>query len=177
LSPSYTSVAEFFLLGKSLKSHGTSGGLRLMVEDQFKGYLLAGNYVFLDLNGVKVPFRITDVEEGNHFVIFLEDVANKKDSDALSGLELWVPLNFVKPRHQKSPKNIPGKWDEYQIHDNQKESFHKIERVEEFPQQMMAVIQMNEKEVLIPLSDHLITSIDKEKKIIHMELPEGIMDL
>jgi len=148
-----------------------------MIEDQYKGYLQKGNYVFFDVNGSKVPFRITTVEDGNHFVIYLEDVANKKKSDPLSGLELWIPFEGVKPRHQKSPKNIPGKWHEYQIHDNQKESFYKIERVEEFPQQMMAVIEVNEKEVLIPLSDHLITSIDKEKKIIHMELPEGLMEL
>ncbi len=148
-----------------------------MVEDQYKGYLLKGAYVFFDLNSAKVPFQIMDIEDGNHFVISLEDVTNKKDSDYLSGLELWIPLNSVKPRHQHSPKNIPGKWHEYHIQDQQTKSIYKILRVEEFPQQMMAVIQLAEKEILIPLSDHLISSIEKENKIIHMDLPEGLLEL
>jgi len=177
LTSLYPSVHHYFLVGKTLKSHGTGGGLRLMVEDQFKNYLQKGTYVFFDLNGSKVPYQVLNIEEGTHFVITLEDVANKKDSDYLTGLDLWIPLDTVKPRHQKSPKNIPGKWHEYQIKDDNTKGQYEIQRVEEYPQQMMAVIKWKEKEILIPLSDHLISSIDKESKIIHMNLPEGLFDL
>ena len=148
-----------------------------MVENQFKNYLVVGTYIFFDVNGSKVPFQIMDVEEGSHFVISLEDVVNKNDSDYLSGLDLWIPIDVVKPKHLRSPKNIPGKWHEYQIHDHQTDSIYKIDRVEEYPQQMMAVIQLKEKEILIPLSDQLISSIDKETKMIHMDLPEGLLEL
>lgn len=148
-----------------------------MVESQYKNYLVTGAYVFFDVDGSKVPFQIMDVEEGSHFVISLEDVVNKNDSDYLSGLDLWIPIEVVKPRHLRSPKNIPGKWHEYQIHDQHTDTIFKIERVEEYPQQMMAVIQLKEKEVLIPLSDQLISSIDKENKMIHMDLPDGLLEL
>jgi len=177
LSSPYPAIPHYFLIGKTLKSHGTGGQLRLMVEDQYKGYLQKGAYVFFDLNGSKVPYQIMDIEDGNHFVISLEDVTNKKDSDYLSGLELWIPLDSVKPGHQRSPKNIPGKWHEYHIRDDHTKAIYEIRRVEEFPQQMMAVIQLKGKEILIPLSDHLISSIDKENKIIHMDLPEGLLEL
>ena len=148
-----------------------------MIEHQFKIYLQKGGYIFFDLNGSKVPYRISGTEDAAHYVMSLDDVENKKDSDNLAGLEIWIPLEMVKPRHQRSPKNIPGKWHEYHIQDDQTNSKYKILRVEEFPQQMMAVIELKSKEILIPLNDSLISSIDKENKIIHMNLPDGILDL
>ena len=75
-----------------------------MVEDSYKMYLQKGSFLFFDCNGSKVPYMITDLEEGAHTVISLEDVNDKKESDLLSGLDIWIPLDIVKPRHQRSPK-------------------------------------------------------------------------
>jgi 16S rRNA processing protein RimM len=177
LSSTYPSLQEFFLIGKALKSHGTSGQLRLMIEDQFKGYIREGSFLFFELNGSKVPYRVVSKEDGAHFVVTLEDVPNKKESDVLSGLDLWIPLDAVKPRHQRSPRNIKDKWDDYSILDQESSSVYNIIRVEEYPQQLMAVIRIDNREILIPLSDQLISSIDKGSKTITMHIPEGLMDL
>ncbi len=177
MSSPYPPIYNYFLIGKTLKSHGTGGQLRLMIEDQYKSYLKKGNFVFFDLHGSKVPYLITGIDDGAHFIVSLEDVPNKKESDMLSGLDVWIPLEEVKPRHQRSPKNIKGKWYEYRIEDQYTNSIYEIIRTEEYPQQLMAVIMLNDKEILIPLSDALITSIDKENKLIRMEIPEGLLDL
>ena len=151
--------------------------MRLAIEDQFKRYLQDGTFVFVNMNGSKVPFRITDTEDGAHYVIGIEEISNKQESDQLSGLDLWVPLDTVKPRHQRSPRNLQDKWNEYQLLDVHSNDVYPIERVEEFPQQLMAVIIHDSKEKLIPLSDQLITSIDKAKKIITIEIPEGLLEI
>jgi 16S rRNA processing protein RimM len=177
LSQHHPTHTEFFLIGKALRSHGTGGELRILVDQQLKIYIRKSTYLFFDLDGSKVPYQITDVDDGNHFVITLQDIANKKDSDVLSNNQFYIPLESVKSRHQHSPKNIRGKWDEYRILDTQHEVFYAILRVEEFPQQLMAIINIHSKEILIPLSDQLISSIDKENKIIKMEIPEGLLDL
>ena len=52
-----------------------------------------------------------------------------------------------------------------------------ILRTEEYPQQLMAVIDIAGREVLVPLNDQLITDIDKDAKIIRMQIPEGLLDL
>lgn len=177
MSSPYPTIHNYFHIGKILKSHGTGGQLRLMVEEQFKGYIQKGAFVFFDLSGSKVPYLITDIEDGAHFVLSLEDVPNKRESDLLSGLEVWVPLDSVKARHQRSPRNINDKWHEYKIEDQRTQSLYDVIRVEEFPQQLMAIIIINHKEILIPLNDHLISSIDKENKMIRMEIPDGLFDL
>ena len=177
MSGVFTPVHNFFLIGKTLKSHGTGGKLRVAVEGQFKNYIKENSFLFFDLDGSKVPFKVTDVEEGAHFVIELEDVDNKKDSDILAGHDIFIPIDVVKPRHQRSPRNIKDKWDEYQLFDIRSNTTFTIERVEEFPQQLMAVVMIDERERLIPLSEQLISSIDKQKKLITMELPEGLLEI
>ncbi len=177
MSSPYPPVSQYFLIGRTLKSHGTSGQLRMMIEDRFKSYITEGTYIFFDLNGSKVPYLVTRVEEEAHFVISLEDVVNKKESDVLAGQELWVPLASVKSRHQLAPKNIRDKWSEYSLHDNASGASWPILRTEEYPQQLMAVIEMNNREVLIPLSDQLITEISQEGKTIFINIPEGLLEL
>lgn len=177
MSDRFPSVNEYFHLGKSLKSHGTGGHLRLMIEDRHKTYVKAGSFIFFDISGAKVPYKIRSFEEGAHAVISLEGVDNKKLSDQLSGLDIWVPLVSVKERHQRSPRNLRDKWDEYRIIDSTTGAEYLILRVEEFPQQLMAVIALKGKEALIPLSDELISAIDKKDRIIHMAIPHGLLDL
>ena len=149
----------------------------MLIEDRFKTYISEGTYLFFDLNGSKVPYMVTSVEEDAHFVISLEDVINKKESDLLAGQELWIPLSTVKSRHQLSPKNINDKWAEYRLHDNSSDIEYPILRTEQYPQQLMAVIEIANREVLVPLSDQLITEISKEKKIIFIDIPEGLLEL
>jgi 16S rRNA processing protein RimM len=177
LSNTYSPVKEFFLLGKTLKSHGTAGFLRLMIDDRLKGYVKPGLFVFFDLNGSRVPFQVKAVEDAQHFVMLLEGINGKQESDTLTGKEIWIPMEQVKARHLKSPRNIDEKWDDYMIHDEKSNISFRILRTEEYPQQLMAVIEINEQELLVPLHEQLILNIDREEKIIRMEIPEGLLDL
>jgi 16S rRNA processing protein RimM len=177
LNPAFTSVREFFLIGKVLKSHGVLGQLRLMIEDRLKEYIQPGLFIFFDLDGSKVPFQISEIFDGQHFVIALEDVMSKESSDPLAGKDILIPMHAVQPRHLKSPRNIKDKWEDYTIHDVNSKTSYVILRTEEYPQQLMAVIEIKAKSHLIPLNDQLIISIDRLKKIIEMEIPEGLLDL
>lgn len=177
LNTQYPPVKDFFLLGKTLKSHGTAGQLRLMIEDRFSVYLQPGGFVFFDLDGSRVPFKVTGAEHGQHFIISLEDIDSKEGSDVLAGKEIWIAMEQVKARHLKSPRNLKEKWADYHIHDDKSGLAYAILRTEEYPQQLMAVVAIDDREVLIPLNDQLIIEIDREQKVIHMEIPDGLLDL
>jgi 16S rRNA processing protein RimM len=170
-------VREFFLLGKTLKSHGTSGDLRVMVADRLREYIQPGVYIFLDLDGSKVPFRISDTDDNQHLIITLEEVSSKQVSDKLTGIDIWLPREQVNARHLRSPANLKEKWIEYAILDELTKLSYKILRTEEYPQQLMAIVEIGDKEILIPLHEQLITSIDHGQKIIYMKLPEGLLGL
>ena len=71
-------------------------------------------------------------------------------------------------------------WDNmigYKISDITTNTIHVILELREFPQQIMAVINTDKKELLVPLNDEFIDDIDHDKRIIQMSLPEGLLDL
>lgn len=177
MTSAYPPVRAFFLIGKTLKSHGTSGQLRVRIEDKFNIYLQPGYFIFLELDGSKVPYQISKVDEGQHLVITLKDIAGKQESDMLSGRDIWIPIEQVKTGHLKSPAQLKKKWEDYIIVDLSTHTTYKILRTEEFPQQLMAVVEEKGKEIYIPLHEQLIDSIDQVKKIIEMKIPEGLLDL
>lgn len=177
MSAAYPSVEEYFHLGKVLKSHSTGGQLRLMIEDYLKGYINQDSFIFFDIDGSKVPFRVTSAEDGAHFVVSFDGIDTKQESDKLSGVGIWIPLHLVKARHQQSPRNLRDKWNEYRIVEEKTNQIYDVLRVEEYPQQLMAVISVDQKEVLVPLSEQLITNIDKKEKTITMVFPEGLLEL
>lgn len=148
-----------------------------MVEDKYKPYLQPGFFVFLDINGSRVPYKITETEDGQHFVVLFEDIRGKDESDDLAGKDIWIPVEQVKERHLRSPRSLKEKWENYSIHDETTGNDFAILRTEEYPQQLMAVIDIAGREALVPLNDQLITDINKESKIIRMQIPEGLLEL
>ena len=98
----FPAVTAYFLLGKVLKSHGTSGQLRLLVDDKYKSYIRPGVFLFFDLDGAKVPYEVSEAEDDAHFVIALQGVDRKEMSDVLSGRECWLPVEHVRKHHLRN---------------------------------------------------------------------------
>jgi 16S rRNA processing protein RimM len=65
----------------------------------------------------------------------------------------------------------------YRVVDRTKGLLGTVSGLEEYPMQTLFRIRREEKEILIPVHEDLILSIDPEKKEIVMELPEGIEEL
>jgi len=47
----------------------------------------------------------------------------------------------------------------------------------EQPHQLICRIILNEKDVLIPLHEETIQKIDKKKKQVYVELPDGLLEV
>ena len=59
---------------------------------------------------------------------------------------------------------------------NQDEELGKIERIEEFPQQLMAFIASKSGEIMLPLTPEFIINIDTESRLLLVDLPEGLIE-
>ena len=62
------------------------------------------------------------------------------------------------------------------IHDDTLGDLGPIIRIDEYPQQEMAILEKEDgTEVLIPLHEQMISSISQEEGKIFMDLPEGLV--
>jgi len=60
---------------------------------------------------------------------------------------------------------------------NGQDDLGEILEVIEQPHQVLCRIDINGKEALIPVHEDFLQKIDKKKKQVHVELPDGLLDI
>ncbi len=65
----------------------------------------------------------------------------------------------------------------WQVIDKEKGDIGTIASVIDYPAQALFQIMKNDKEILIPIIDQVIKKVDRDKKTMHIEAPNGLIDL
>lgn len=178
-------MQDYINIGYTQKTHGVHGEMKIVVEDPYLEDVLKNKRLFLDVKGVKVPYFIENLRggDGGPLIIKLEDVSTREEAHGLQSRQVYLRPQDLIPDHlreipvdeeeESAYANLAG----YQIIDKASGPLGVIEEIIEMPQQEMAAVQYQGREVLIPLNEHFIQSIDADKKVVYMALPEGLMEL
>jgi len=159
------------------KSHGYRGHLRLDIDDNWLEDLKEQSFVFLEIDGYKVPFEIEELDDRKDVLVKLKTIDNPEELKKYPNKRLYLPTRDVKHGQVKlNKKNELSDLIGMHIHDLELGDLGPIVRVDQYPQQEMAIL-MNETgdEILIPLHPKLIEHIDQDQRVIKMDLPEGLV--
>lgn len=167
---------ECFLFGKIIKVHGYKGELIVSVSFEIPDISNKTEFVFVEIEGLLVPFFFESCQgSGNSLSIKFEDVDNEETSRRLCGCNLWLLkiLLSEKIRKQLELPDLSG----YKIIDKVKGEIGTLIKVIEMPQQQMLQVYFQNKEILIPVAEEIITRVDKKNKTIFINVPEGLIEL
>ncbi len=170
---------ELFKIGKTQKPHGLTGEIRVVVEDIFLDELSSFEVLFIKVGAKPIPYFVESLTFGNLPNFKLEDVNTREDARKIGSKDLFVrksDLSFDPDQVEDNDLHY-GFLKGFEINDKSIGKVGTIVEILEFPQQEMAVIELEDKEIFIPLNDSFILSIDEVKKLVLMELPEGIVEL
>jgi 16S rRNA processing protein RimM len=113
------------------------------------------------------------IKTDNETYIKLEGIDTREAAAKISQKEIWLTEEDFKRLSAKStPANLLG----YTIINN-KERLSEILEVIEQPHQLLCRIELNSKEVLIPINESFLKKIDHKKKEVVVELPQGLLDI
>lgn len=163
-----------FFIGFIARTHGLKGGLAAQIEEEFIPSLENTESVFVEINNSLVPFFIEELSGTSQSVfIKFEDVNDLGEAKALLRTHLYLP-NDLKPKAKKDPlKELNG----FLVIDSIHGELGRIEELLEYPHQLLARMNWQNKEVLFPVNEHIITRTDKSKKTLFVTLPEGLLDI
>jgi len=175
-------MEKYIPIGFTKKCHGLKGELKVHITDQYLEDFTKAPVVFIEIKGKHVPHFIEQVRIGNDLILKMEDIDSKETAQELTSKEMFLqPKHILKIEEREFESSdedlLFEKYLDFSIIDTNLGDIGKIEEIVEFPQQEMAVVIRNEKEIYIPLHDDLIENIDLEKQYIYMSLPEGILEL
>ena len=156
--------------------HGLKGELVLKHELGKKSSLKDLKAIFIeDKKGSFLPWFVegTRIKSENEVYLKLESSDTREAAAKLARKDVWLREEDFKRLSAKSaPANLLG----YIIFDGH-ERLSEILEVIEQPHQLLCRLELNQKEVLIPINDDFLKKIDHKKKEVIVELPEGLIDL
>ncbi len=169
-------MIEYFKIGKFVAAHGVKGELVLKHELGKKTSLKGLHTVFVeDRKNSFLPWFIetAKIKSEEEIFIKLEGVSTREAAIKLTQKEVWFTEADVKKFSSKSsPINLLG----YTIINNE-EPIGEILEVIEQPHQLLCRVEIRGKEVLIPLHESFLKSINHAKKQVRVELPEGLIEI
>jgi 16S rRNA processing protein RimM len=158
---------DFRTIGTVAKLHGTKGELKLLIDAPVK----LKEWVFLLIKGKPVPFFVEE-QKGSleEPIVRLRHVSTADEATAFIGKSALV---LGKEKKQKLSANDPliG----FHMFDSENRDLGEIIDIIEMPQQLLAQLHYQNQEVLIPLAEDWILSINPRKKQIVMEIPDGLL--
>ena len=151
-------------IAKILKSNGTDGGLLIGVRDIEVGQIDLQEPVFIEFDGLPVPFFIQDLQQRgtSKAIIHLNDITSLADDEEVVGRGIF----------------IEGEWEEEEELDftgwtllNRGERVGTVTGMEPIPGNLCLYIG----ETLVPLHEDLIRSADAATRTLDLDLPEGLL--
>ncbi len=169
-------IEDCFYIGYITKTKGLKGELQVYFEYN-EPEDLEMESLFAEINGKLVPYFVSSCKLQNNQTgyFFFDDVDSIEKAEKLIRKKLYLPLS-LKPEADPDDityMDLKG----YIVHDESHGELGEIIEVHEYPQQFIAVVPYRFREIMFPLNDEIIKSIDPEEGIVEVSLPEGLISV
>ncbi|WP_299430335.1 ribosome maturation factor RimM [uncultured Maribacter sp.] len=168
---------ECFYLGKIVSKYSFKGEVLVKLDTDDPETYENMESVFVSLGNNLVPFFIDKcrLHKSNLLRIDFEEVKTESDADRIMGSKLYLPLTML-------PKLSGNKFYFHEIigftvQDSVHGDIGTVTGVNDTTSQALFEIEKEDKQILIPIRDEIITKLDRETKTIFVTTPEGLVDL
>lgn len=169
-------LTESFYIGYISKTRGLKGEVQLFFE--FEDYeALQLDVLFLEIDRKLVPFFVDRLKiQSNHTAyLFLEDIDHIDKAQPLVRKKVYLPNDKLPERGPDDFRMTDLKG--FTVVDSLHGELGEIVEVHEYPQQYVAAVDYKNGELMFPLNDELIVFVDQEKRLLQVNLPDGLVDV
>ena len=167
---------EYFKIGKFVAAHGLKGELVLKHDLGKKTSLSGLKTIFIEeKKSMFLPWFIESAKSKSENEVFvkLEGLATREAATRMAQKEVWFTEADVKKfSARSSPINLLG----YTIINDDRPIGEILEVIEQ-AHQLLCRIEINKKEVLVPLNEDTLRKTDHKKKEVIVQLPEGLLEI
>jgi 16S rRNA processing protein RimM len=169
-------VSACYKIGFILKPHGLKGEVTVSLDAEAPDNFDEIESVFIQIKGQLVPHFIEEISvRGEKAFVKFDDVDTPESAQSISKNAMYLPK-------ASRPKSGRGEFydDEiigFEVTDSEAGSIGQVTGVVDAGPNKLIAVDHDGKEVLIPVNSPFITSINKAKKKIAVELPDGFLDI
>lgn len=167
---------DFYKVGYIAGTYGFNGEVKLIFEAGINNKVKIKEPVFIEINKKPVPFFIERlIKENTHYLIAkLEGIDTVDQCKDLSSYSLYLPKNSVEK--DINPSFLYNELIGYEVFENETK-IGNISNVLSYPQQQLAQLYRNGREILFPINPDTIKKVNHKSRRVDVNLPEGLMDI
>jgi len=170
-------LKDCFYLGKIVKKYSFKGELLVKLDTDEPEIFKNLESVFISLRNNLIPFFVDSckLHKSQLLRIKFEDVDTEEDAEALLKSDLYLPLSILPTLSGNKfyYHEVTG----FTIVDENFGEVGVIDNINDTGAQELFVIDRDGTEILIPVNDQFIKKVDRDKKQILVNTPEGLIDL
>ena len=161
-----------YRIGRLGKAHGVKGEVSFQFDDDIFDRVDC-DYLVLEVDGILVPFFIEEYRFRSDSVALVkfEDVDTQQRASELTGSEVYFPRNLAVEDNEPSLSMLVG-FDIVEADGGT--TIGRIAAIDDATANLLFELEDGR---LIPANDDLIHHIDSKKRIIRMDIPEGLLEL
>ena len=168
---------DCFYLGKIVKKFSFKGEVLVKLDTDEPELYEHLDALFIELRNSLVPFFIesSQFHKSELLRVKFEEVDTEDDADSILKCDVYLPLEFL-PKLEDDKfyfHEVIG----YTVEDVNFGKVGVIKAINDTTAQSLFEIDRNGTQILIPMNDDFIKKVDKKKKSILVETPDGLIDL
>jgi 16S rRNA processing protein RimM len=165
------------LLGAITKANRKTGQLTISTTQQPAERFADIKMIFLDIDGGLVPFFIFEQSGSGsgQLRVRLQDYDTPEVAQQLTGYKVYIALDDFPS--QSLNQVYQHQLTDYSVMDKTAGALGQITGIIESTKQAILQVDHNGDEILIPFVEDFIIKIDRQKKVLYLDLPEGLIDL
>lgn len=169
-------IKAAYKIGYILKPHGLKGQVTVSLDAEAPADLEDVDTIFVEKNNQLIPYFREQISiTGAKAYLKLEDIDTPEAAKEISKSALYLPK-------ASRPKSGRGEFydDEvigFEVIDSEAGSLGSVTEITTAGPNKLLTLIHNGKEILIPVNSPFIKSINKGKKTISVELPEGFLNI
>jgi 16S rRNA processing protein RimM len=169
-------MGKLVTIGTIFRPHGVHGIMKVKVEPLLMNDLLELEAVFIQTEKDTLPYFIKNVEAiaDDMALLTLEEITGKEQVMALAKCPIMAREEDL------SHEIIEEDWEDlrgYIMIDEQMGIIGPIDDLLEMPQQVLAQLHYQGKEILVPMHDDLIVEVDDSTRRVVVNMPEGFFEI
>jgi 16S rRNA processing protein RimM len=167
---------NYFCLGKVLKTFGYRGEIIVLIESDEPERYNDLDMLFIDMDQSLVPWFIEKLDlQGDRAQVKIEDIDEPENARKLLGRDVYLPISQLRSLDEAHFyfHEVIG----FSVVDQLKGHIGRVAEILDRPEQEIIRIINENKDILIPLTDEMITGVDRENQTLYISAPPGLIDL
>ncbi len=158
-------------IGHVSRVHGYKGQVKIVLNPNTSIKKPKGLVLFVEFANKPVPFFFTSFQEQpDQLVIHFEGIDSEEKASELIGRQVHAESKFVIVEVDDLQK-LNG----YAVIDQDDKPVGTVSEIVNYNQYLVKVM-IDGNEVLLPMNEETLLGIDDANKILHLHIPEGLLD-